>query len=112
MAPSAQSTASQRVPLRLSGAVLYELATFEGAGEHVLHFEPDGEGYVRISLSTPDHRLVEAFVRADALQCGFCTPGQIVSAAALVASGAEEGYFEKHDEKGYRTLVKKLDLKK
>jgi xanthine dehydrogenase YagT iron-sulfur-binding subunit len=33
-----------------------------------------------------DHPLVEAFVRADATQCGFCTPGQIVSAAALVAS--------------------------
>ena len=33
-----------------------------------------------------DHPLVEAFVRADALQCGFCTPGQIVSAAALVAA--------------------------
>ena len=33
-----------------------------------------------------DHPLVEAFVRADALQCGFCTPGQIVSAAALVES--------------------------
>ncbi len=32
-----------------------------------------------------DHPLVDAFVRADALQCGFCTPGQIVSAAALVA---------------------------
>jgi aerobic-type carbon monoxide dehydrogenase small subunit (CoxS/CutS family) len=32
-----------------------------------------------------DHPLVEAFVRADAVQCGFCTPGQIVSAAALVA---------------------------
>jgi aerobic-type carbon monoxide dehydrogenase small subunit (CoxS/CutS family) len=31
------------------------------------------------------HPLLEAFVRADALQCGFCTPGQIVSAAALVA---------------------------
>jgi aerobic-type carbon monoxide dehydrogenase small subunit (CoxS/CutS family) len=31
-----------------------------------------------------DHPLVESFVRADALQCGFCTPGQIVSAAALV----------------------------
>jgi len=31
-----------------------------------------------------DHPLVGAFVRADALQCGFCTPGQIVSAAALV----------------------------
>lgn len=33
-----------------------------------------------------DHPLVDTFVRADALQCGFCTPGQIVSAAALVAA--------------------------
>ena len=31
-----------------------------------------------------DHPLVGAFVEADALQCGFCTPGQIVSAAALL----------------------------
>jgi aerobic-type carbon monoxide dehydrogenase small subunit (CoxS/CutS family) len=31
-----------------------------------------------------EHPLVGAFVRADALQCGFCTPGQIVSASALV----------------------------
>ncbi|HSC72619.1 MAG TPA: (2Fe-2S)-binding protein [Gaiellaceae bacterium] len=33
-----------------------------------------------------DHPLIHAFVRADAVQCGFCTPGQIVSAAALVAA--------------------------
>ena len=33
-----------------------------------------------------DHPLVDAFVRSDAVQCGFCTPGQIVSAAALVAA--------------------------
>jgi aerobic-type carbon monoxide dehydrogenase small subunit (CoxS/CutS family) len=31
-----------------------------------------------------DHPMVHAFVRSDALQCGFCTPGQIVSAVALV----------------------------
>jgi aerobic-type carbon monoxide dehydrogenase small subunit (CoxS/CutS family) len=31
-----------------------------------------------------EHRMVESFVRSDALQCGFCTPGQIVSAVALV----------------------------
>jgi aerobic-type carbon monoxide dehydrogenase small subunit (CoxS/CutS family) len=31
-----------------------------------------------------DHAMVESFVRADALQCGFCTPGQIISAVALV----------------------------
>ena len=36
-----------------------------------------------------DHPLVASFVRADALQCGFCTPGQIVSAAALVARTPE-----------------------
>jgi xanthine dehydrogenase YagT iron-sulfur-binding subunit len=35
-----------------------------------------------------DHPMVASFVRADALQCGFCTPGQIVSAVALVDSKA------------------------
>jgi aerobic-type carbon monoxide dehydrogenase small subunit (CoxS/CutS family) len=33
-----------------------------------------------------DHPLVNAFAQADATQCGFCTPGQVVSAAALVAA--------------------------
>jgi aerobic-type carbon monoxide dehydrogenase small subunit (CoxS/CutS family) len=36
-----------------------------------------------------DHPMVDSFVRADALQCGFCTPGQIVSAVALVESVPE-----------------------
>jgi aerobic-type carbon monoxide dehydrogenase small subunit (CoxS/CutS family) len=36
-----------------------------------------------------EHPLVRSFVRADALQCGFCTPGQIVSAAALVEAVPE-----------------------
>ena len=36
-----------------------------------------------------EHPLIDAFVRADALQCGFCTPGQIVSAAALVEANPE-----------------------
>jgi xanthine dehydrogenase YagT iron-sulfur-binding subunit len=35
-----------------------------------------------------DHPMIDAFVRADAVQCGFCTPGQIVSAVALVEAHA------------------------
>jgi aerobic-type carbon monoxide dehydrogenase small subunit (CoxS/CutS family) len=29
------------------------------------------------------HRLQEAFIAADAFQCGFCTPGQVMALAAL-----------------------------
>jgi aerobic-type carbon monoxide dehydrogenase small subunit (CoxS/CutS family) len=43
-----------------------------------------GEREVTTIEGLRDHPLVDSFVRADALQCGFCTPGQIVSAAALV----------------------------
>jgi aerobic-type carbon monoxide dehydrogenase small subunit (CoxS/CutS family) len=41
-----------------------------------------------------DHPLIDAFVRADAVQCGFCTPGQVVSAAALVAADPDPGVDE------------------
>ena len=44
-----------------------ELTTIEGLGETAA-------------------ALQEAFVAEDALQCGFCTPGQIVSASALLAA--------------------------
>ena len=33
------------------------------------------------------HQLQETFVRHDALQCGYCTPGQIMSAVALLKEG-------------------------
>ena len=41
-----------------------------------------------------EHPLVGAFVRTDALQCGFCTPGQIVSAAALVEANPQPSQEE------------------
>jgi xanthine dehydrogenase YagT iron-sulfur-binding subunit len=33
------------------------------------------------------HVLQQAFIDHDALQCGYCTPGQICSAAGLIAEG-------------------------
>ncbi|HET8725880.1 MAG TPA: (2Fe-2S)-binding protein [Alphaproteobacteria bacterium] len=33
------------------------------------------------------HPVQQAFIDHDAFQCGFCTPGQIMSAAALIAEG-------------------------
>jgi xanthine dehydrogenase YagT iron-sulfur-binding subunit len=48
-----------------------------------------GEREVTTIEALREHPLVHAFVRADALQCGFCTPGQIVSAAALVEANPD-----------------------
>lgn len=40
-------------------------------------------------LATDDalHPLQQAFIDHDAFQCGYCTPGQICSAAGLIAEG-------------------------
>jgi aerobic-type carbon monoxide dehydrogenase small subunit (CoxS/CutS family) len=42
-------------------------------------------------LQGPDgalHPLQQAFIAQDAVQCGFCTPGQILAAVALLAENA------------------------
>jgi len=40
------------------------------------------------------HPVQDAFIRHDAFQCGYCTPGQIMSAIACV----NEGHAESDDE--------------
>ncbi|MEO5633675.1 (2Fe-2S)-binding protein [Gaiella sp.] len=49
-------------------------------------------------LSTIRARAIqEAFVAEDALQCGFCTPGQIVSATALLERTSRPTREEIHE---------------
>uniref|UniRef100_UPI00403F1E2C (2Fe-2S)-binding protein n=1 Tax=Paraburkholderia sp. 22B1P TaxID=3080498 RepID=UPI00403F1E2C len=40
-------------------------------------------------LGTPEflHPMQAAFIKHDGFQCGYCTPGQVMSAVALVAEG-------------------------
>jgi xanthine dehydrogenase YagT iron-sulfur-binding subunit len=40
------------------------------------------------------HPVQRAFIAADALQCGFCTPGQILSATALLRRSPRAGDAE------------------
>jgi xanthine dehydrogenase YagT iron-sulfur-binding subunit len=40
------------------------------------------------------HPMQDAFIRHDALQCGYCTPGQIMSAIACI----KEGHARSTDE--------------
>jgi xanthine dehydrogenase YagT iron-sulfur-binding subunit len=44
------------------------------------------------------HPLQEAFVEHDAFQCGYCTPGQICSAAGVLAEARAEGMELDDDE--------------
>jgi xanthine dehydrogenase YagT iron-sulfur-binding subunit len=37
------------------------------------------------------HPLQSAFVERDAFQCGYCTPGQLCSAAGMIAEAQAEG---------------------
>jgi xanthine dehydrogenase YagT iron-sulfur-binding subunit len=37
------------------------------------------------------HPLQQAFIDHDAFQCGYCTPGQLCSAAGLIAEGKARG---------------------
>jgi carbon-monoxide dehydrogenase small subunit len=48
----------------------------------------DGAGVTTIEGITPEHGLhpiQEAFVQEGAIQCGFCTPGMILTTVALLA---------------------------
>jgi len=50
----------------------------------------EGREVTTIGVLAPDGRLhpvQEAFIRHDGFQCGYCTPGQVMSAVALLQEG-------------------------
>jgi xanthine dehydrogenase YagT iron-sulfur-binding subunit len=52
--------------------------------------QSDGREVLTIEGLAADGRLhpvQDAFIRHDSFQCGFCTPGQIMSAVAMLAEG-------------------------
>ncbi len=56
----------------------------------VLASRLDGHAVLTVEgLGTPEapHPVQRAFAEHDALQCGYCTPGQVMSAAALIDEG-------------------------
>src|SRR5215510_8679665 len=53
----------------------HNIVTIEGLGEHPEQGWKKTEGL---------HPLQQAFVESGAIQCGFCTPGQILAAKALL----------------------------
>ena len=47
-----------------------------------------------VSCDAALHALQQAFIEHDALQCGYCTPGQIMSALGLIAEGGANNHAE------------------
>jgi xanthine dehydrogenase YagT iron-sulfur-binding subunit len=56
----------------------------------VLAIAHDGADVVT-AASFSEEPIARAFVEHDAMQCGYCTPGQIVSAMGMLAEARREG---------------------
>ena len=63
---------------RRINACLVLAATLEGAAVTTIEGLADGDAL---------HPVQAEFIAHDALQCGYCTPGQIMSAVGLIAEG-------------------------
>jgi xanthine dehydrogenase YagT iron-sulfur-binding subunit len=74
----------RRINSCLTFAVMHngtEITTIEGLAA------PASTGAAGLPADATLHPVQQAFIQYDAFQCGYCTPGQILSAVALLAEG-------------------------
>ena len=79
-----------RVPLRLDRGLLREAAQYRGGGEHFVHFEPEGDGYVSWLRGQPNQQhevilkmLVPLAVGRDETRLRLAVPRAITSELKL-----------------------------
>lgn len=65
--------------VRLDGDLVYACLTLTAACEHAQVQTVEG-----LANGNALHPLQQAFITHDATQCGFCTPGQLMAATALL----------------------------
>jgi xanthine dehydrogenase YagT iron-sulfur-binding subunit len=65
--------------VRLDGDLVYACLTLTAACEYAQVQTVEG-----LANGNALHPLQQAFIAHDATQCGFCTPGQLMAAAALL----------------------------
>jgi xanthine dehydrogenase YagT iron-sulfur-binding subunit len=65
--------------VRLDGTLVYSCLTLTAACENA-----DVQTVEALADGGTLHPLQQAFIHHDAAQCGFCTPGQLLAAAALL----------------------------
>jgi aerobic-type carbon monoxide dehydrogenase small subunit (CoxS/CutS family) len=76
----------------LDGETVYSCITLTAAceGREIVTVESLGVRHeaaatdARGATPAPLHPVQQAFIDCDAVQCGFCTPGQVISAVALL----------------------------
>jgi xanthine dehydrogenase YagT iron-sulfur-binding subunit len=78
----------RRIDACLTFAVMHheqEITTVEGlASGEVLEHDVDSPA---VAVEPRLHPMQRAFVERDAFQCGYCTPGQIISAISVIREG-------------------------